>query len=68
MTLVTYNGPGRVFTLARLTFRKGEARPVPAEAIEILRAHPWFHVEAPEAEAEPEQPRRRGRPRKDRTQ
>jgi hypothetical protein len=52
-------------TFSGLTFRKGEARPVPDVVVEGLRAHPWFSVDADEpSETEAPEPRRRGRPRK----
>jgi hypothetical protein len=66
MATVTFTGPRASMTFAGLTFRNGEARPVPDSAVEGLRAHPWFAVEAddaPETDDAPE-PRRRGRPRK----
>lgn len=64
MAVVTYNGPGRTFTFARLTFRKGEARPVPAEALPLVSAHPWFDVESDDQDAPAQEPKKRGRPRK----
>jgi hypothetical protein len=64
MALATYKGPGRIFTFARLTFRKGEARPVPAEVVAQLSAHPWFSVEGVDDAGGEAPPRRRGRPRK----
>ena len=65
MATATFIGPRSTMTFAGLTFRKGEARPVPERAVDGLRAHPWFSVEAGAAtETETPEPRRRGRPRK----
>jgi len=65
MAIATFTGPRATMTFSGLTFRKGEARPVPDAVVAGLRAHPWFSVEADEVpEVESPEPRRRGRPRK----
>lgn len=65
MATATFTGPRATMTFAGLTFIKGELRPVPDRAVDGLRAHPWFAVEADAVpQADTPEPRRRGRPRK----